>query len=100
MIRLTPHQALAVRLALSRFRQHYPCPCTDHHEWNADCEGVAWLAVLEAATHCAPDDASTQEILAEISWDEIEIGHGTVLSAAERAYVAYLARYAENALKQ
>lgn len=96
----TPLQTLAVRLALSRFRQHYPCPRTDHHEWNADCEEVAWLAVLEAATHCAPDDTSTQEIVAETLWDAIDIGHGTVLSEAERADVAYLARYAENALKQ
>lgn len=49
----TPYQTLAVHLALRRFHQRYPCPCADHREWKADCERIAWCAVLEA-THAIP----------------------------------------------
>jgi DNA-directed RNA polymerase specialized sigma24 family protein len=101
---LTPSQRFAVQIALHRFAARYRCPCPDAHEWRADCEAVAVVAVLTAdeanPTEPSPLEISPEEsactLGAEVSlrqmweqWDE-----------PERQRVLWLARQAENALKR
>jgi DNA-directed RNA polymerase specialized sigma24 family protein len=101
---LTPLQRFAVQIALHRFTARYRCPCPDAHEWRADCEAVAVVAVLTA------DDANpTESSPLEISPEESACTLGVEVSLrqmwqqwdeSERRHVLWLARQAENALKR
>lgn len=101
---LQPHQEVAVRIALHRFFTHYRCPCPDLHEWRADCEAVAVVAVLTA-----DDESRTEPLMSEMlseGADCMPCGVASLqqvweaLGEAERRRVLWLARQAENALKR
>ncbi|GBC91005.1 hypothetical protein HRbin14_01761 [bacterium HR14] len=102
----SPHQTLAVRLALCAFHARYPCPCHDQHEWHADCEATAWCAVLTADEPDTPDPANAlSEPITEADCDhlcgDVELRQlWERLSEGERRRVLRLARCAENALRQ
>lgn len=64
-----PVQQQAVKLALCLFRRRYP-PChPDRFEWQRDCEGEAWLAVLQhASTYCLPDPPPADPERHQLFW--------------------------------
>jgi DNA-binding CsgD family transcriptional regulator len=101
---LRSHQELAVHIALHRFSARYRCPCPDLHEWRADCEAVAVVAVLTV-----DDESLTEPSMSEMFSEGADCTPFAVASLqqvwealceAERQRVLWLARQAENALKR